>query len=704
VNRFALGVDIGGTFTDVVLCDHREERLYELKVPTTKGHTTHGLLDAIRRVVSLASIGPDSLNGITLGTTTGTNAVLEKKGGEVALITTKGFRHVMDIGRHDIPKDVNMYSWEKPDKLVKPRNIFELDERVDADGRVVRAAQASSIESVLKSIWDKGISTVAVCLLHSYVNPAHERAVIEIASALHPDMMVSCSSEILPVFREYERSMVTVINAYLLPLFRDYEQELRAALDQERVRAPVWVMQSNGGLFSLQSASQAPAKTILSGPVAGVRGAQFVAGLSDYTKLLTLDVGGTSADISLLDAETLSIRRDTEIGGLPLAVPMLDIKTIGAGGGSIVRVSLTGNLTVGPESAGSYPGAVCYGRGGTEPTVTDAHAVLGHLGGTLLHGEMELDAAAAHEAIREKIAVPLGLDVEKAAIGILEIVNENMGGALREVTVERGHDPRDYVLVAFGGAGPLHASSLCRLLNIGKFIAPANSGVLSALGMLTTDLQNDFSRTSILRASLPEPHVLADAYRELEGQANLWLVEEQAQPGESSLYRQADLRYRHQGYEVTVPLPDGELTDKAVAEARLAFDREHERLYGYSMPEGPVEWVTLRVSAVSRRGALGADVLRRQLAEGAERPGAILTSSSSDDREVGGATARSVFDSGSNSFRSRPVWNVAGRPAGTVMTGPGIIELPTSTVLLLAADRAHLDEYGNVVVEVGHNG
>ncbi len=686
MSQYSLGVDVGGTFTDVVLCDHIKHQLFELKVPTTKGQTTRGIIQAIREVAAAASTDPRTFETITIGTTTGTNAVLEKKGTPLALVTTRGFRHVVDIGRHDVPKDVNMYTWEKPDKLVRPRDVFEVCERVDPDGMVVTAIDPAEVRRVLEIIRARGLRTVAVCLLHSYANPSHERTIRRVAAEEFQDLVVTISSDVLPVFREYERSVVTVMNAYLMPLFRDYADQLTAGLAGERVDASVWVMQSNGGLFSLHSAAEHPVTTILSGPAAGVKGAEFVGAMSNEHRLLTLDVGGTSADIALIEAEGLSVRRDAEISGLPLNVPMLDIKTIGAGGGSIARVTMTGNLTVGPDSAGSEPGPVCYGRGGTEPTVTDAHAVLGHLGGGLLNGTMQLDVQAARRAIGAAVAAPLKLGIEQAAKGILDIINENMAGALREVTVERGHDPRDYTLVAFGGAGPLHASELCRLLGIKRFIAPANSGVLSALGMLTTDLQSDFSRTSILRENLPDVRVLTEVYRDLEGQASRWLEAERAAPELRRVQRQVDIRYRNQGYEVTIPMPEGELTEASVKAARAAFDVEHERLYGFKMDGTPVEWVTLRVSAVSSRSRVTPELLRNRLNRA--------------ETAVSEPARRQVYDPGTGVFRDIPVWPSGAIAAGRTVQGPTIIELATSTVLVLAGDVARIDEYGDVVVEV----
>lgn len=686
MGQYSVGIDVGGTFTDLVLFDEKDQRLRELKVPTTKGQTTRGLIEGVGKLAMSAGARPSAIDAIAHGTTMGTNALLERKGNGVALIVTAGCRYVMEIGRHDVPKDVNMFVWRKPDKLVRPRDIFEVEERLDASGNVVVPLDRASVAAAVSEIRRRGILSIAVSLLHAYVNPVHEAAVSGIVRELYAEATVTCSSEVMPVFREYERTMATVINAYLLPLFGDYEFHLEKGLTRIGIRAPVRIMQSNGGLYSLKSAARRPVTTILSGPAAGVIGARFVGQLIGRDRLISLDIGGTSADIALIDGKDLSIRSECELGGLPVAVPMIDMKTIGAGGGSLARVSLAGNLIVGPESAGSEPGPACYGRGGVEATVTDAHLVLGHLGESLLEGAMPMFRDRAVEAVARSVAAPLKLPVEAAAAGILSVVNENMAGALREVSVEKGYDPRDYTLVAFGGAGPLHASMFCRMLGMRNFVAPAHAGVLSAVGLLATDIRSDFARTAIMRTSTPDPRVLGEIYRELEDKARRWLSEELGDSREGHVLRQADLRYRHQGYEVPVPVPDGVLTEAAVLAVREAFDREHRRLYGYSLPGGPVDWVTLRATAVGRLPKVTPDVLHV----------------SSDGRAKANRPERTrdVYQLESRRFVPVPVVNGPDLTPGAAVRGPAIIEMPSSTVLLLDGDKAGRDEYGNVLVEV----
>ncbi len=414
-----------------------------------------------------------------------------------------------------------------------------------------RAASGKLSRVTHSETWYKGIGAVAVCFLHSYANPAHERRAGEILKEMLPGAMISLSSEVLPVFREYERSMATLLNIYVMPLIGTYVARLEERLMEAGIDAPLLLMKSSGGVTSAQTIRREPILTALSGPAAGITGSVNVAALSEATDFVTIDIGGTSADICLIRGGRAEMTTEGVIGDWPLTVPMLDITTIGAGGGSIASVSHSGALSVGPESAGAAPGPVCYGRGGTLPTVTDAHAVLGHLLPHLLDGELALDCEAARRAIREHVADPLGLSVEQAAEGVLRIVNHNMVGAIRVVSIERGHDPRQLALLAFGGAGPLHAGALARLLGIRTIIIPPSPGVLSSFGLLVADLRSEFSRTAIQRPPRYHVNEIASLYAQMEADATRWFEHERIEPSARTLRRMVSLRYEHQGFELT---------------------------------------------------------------------------------------------------------------------------------------------------------
>src|SRR5215472_6883343 len=479
-----LAIDVGGTFTDITFADAATGATWIAKTPSTPEDLSAGFITAVRKVLSLAGRGPADVLRVFHGTTTATNAILEGKTPPTALVTTAGFKYVLEIGRHDIPRHGNLYGWSKPARPIAPDRAFEVTGRLDASG------------AVLAPLDEAEAPAVAVVFLHAYANPAHEQRMQAILAEECPGALVSLSSEVLPQFREFERTMATALNAAVMPPVSRYVSVLRGALDAEGVRAPLLIMKSDGGVTSAATCVRQPVQTVLSGPAAGVIGAVSVARTAGLADVISIDVGGTSADICLVRDGRPEITKDGMIGPFPLKLPMLDIHTIGAGGGSIAAVSGTGRLTVGPRSAGAEPGPVAYGRGGTEPTVTDAHLVLGRIPPALLGGELPLQLEAARNAIAERIGRPLGLGVEEAAAGIVEILDNAMARAIRTVSVGRGHDPRRFALVAFGGAGPLHACRLAELLAIPAVIVPPRPGVLSTWGLLDTDIRATFVRTA----------------------------------------------------------------------------------------------------------------------------------------------------------------------------------------------------------------
>lgn len=588
-SSFAIAVDIGGTFTDVSLIDRASGQVWRAKTPSVPSDPSEAFLAGIR--LALAESGKDAaaLGQVLHGTTVATNMILEGKGARTALVTTRGFRHVLDIGRQDIPRKANLYTWTKPPRPVRASRIVEVDERIGAGGTVVEPLDEGSVREAAAALRKMDVEAVGVCLLHAFANPAHERRTAEILREELPGIAVTTSTDVLPVVREYERSLTTVLNASVMPGVTTYVGRIEQRLADENVSAPLLLMQSNGGVAGAAAIRQAPALTALSGPAAGVVGARAIAAACGIRDIITVDIGGTSADICLIKDGRIGLTQHGRVGEWPLPLPMVDMVTIGAGGGSVAAVA-DDTLTVGPRSAGARPGPAAYGHGGREATVTDAHVVLGHLPEKLLGGRMTLDVEAAHAVVRDTVAEPLGLSQEDAARGILAIVDNHMVGAVRVVSVERGHDPRQFTLVPFGGAGPLHGTALAELLGIISVMIPPAPGILCADGLLAADLKAEFSRT-LPRAGAIDVAEAEAIFRELEEQAGAWLDVEGVASDDRRAARVALLRYHGQGGEIAI----GWAGTRAATEA--AFTAEHQALYGFTLGAA-IELVTLRVEAV----------------------------------------------------------------------------------------------------------
>ncbi len=586
--EFAVAVDIGGTFTDIALHERVSGRVWRAKTPSMPSDPSEAFMTGVRLALDSAGAVAPALRRVLHGTTVATNMVLEGKGARVALVTTAGFRHVLEIGRQDIPRRANFYVWIKPRRPVPASRILEVIERIGPGGGVLTELDEASVQDAADACRRMGVEAVAICLMHAFANPAHEQRVAEMFRAALPGVAVTASNEVLPVAREYERSLATVLNAVVMPGVGTYVSRLQDRLTAEGVMAPLLLMQSNGGVTGAHVVRRAPALTALSGPAAGVVGARAVAAACGIDNLITVDIGGTSADTCLIKDGRIGLTQQGHIGDWPLPLPMVDMVTIGAGGGSIAKIT-EGTLSVGPQSAGAVPGPAAYGRGGTAATVTDAHVVLGNLPEQLLGGRMALDGAAAREAVCQGVAAPLGLSVEAAARGILAIVDNNMVGALRVVSVERGHDPRDFTLVPFGGAGPLHGCSLAGLLGISRVMIPPAPGVLCADGLLAADLKAEFSRT-LPQAGPVDLAAAETVFTGLEQQAAAWFVAERVAADAQALSRVALMRYHGQGGEIPVPWtaePGG---------IESAFATAHQALYGFTLGSA-AEVVTLRVEA-----------------------------------------------------------------------------------------------------------
>ncbi len=677
--RYAVAIDTGGTFTDLTLLDRETGQSWTAKTPSTPDDPSRGFMTGIGLVLDQASLTPQALGQVFHGTTVATNLILEGKGAEAALITTAGFRHVLEIGRQEIPRRANLFSWIKPTRPVPADRIFEAIERTGADGSVLTPLDEDSVRTAARTLRERGIDAIAVCYLHSFANPAHEQRTAQLIAEEHPEALVSLSSDVLPLVREYERSMATVLNVYVMPAVSSYVARLQERLAEEQVKAPLLIMKSNGGVVSAPEVRKAPAYTALSGPAAGVVGAGFVGQSAGYGNVIGIDIGGTSADISLTKGGHFQLSESGQIGEWPLALPMIDINTVGTGGGSIARVASTGALTVGPQSAGAVPGPACYGKGGDQATVTDAHLVLGRLPASLLGGSMTLDVDAARRAVEANVALPLGLSIEEAAKGILAISNNDMVGAIRVISVEKGEDPRRYALIAFGGAGPLHGSEMARLLGMKTIIVPPSPGVLSAIGLLVSTLRADYAQTCV-EAPPYDTARIAAAFDGLDIQADAWFQRENAPLASRAKTRTASLRYRNQGFELTVDWPDNLPLEAAAVEAVERFHLLHEQLYTFAQRDTIVEIVNLRVAAVCEL----------------ERPRLV-------ERVGGGSLAEAQTGTNPVWFGEgpvpTPVYDRARLAAGIRINGPAILTQLDATTVILPGETATADRYGNLVVE-----
>ena len=596
---YRLGVDVGGTFTDLFLVGDGNGdggSRFRVKTPSTPADPSEGVLTGVRRICEEAGIDVGEIRNILHGTTVATNAVLESKGARVGLITTVGFQQILHLARSQTPGP--LAGWIimiKPDPPASLADTREAVERMDARGEPIVPVDVGQVEGVVRDLVESGVETLTVALINSYVNGEHERQIGEIVERLYPGFPVTLSSEVLPEFREYERALTACMNSYVRPKVADYVNRLQEQLGGIGAKADVNILRSDAGLMTTREAARNPIYGVLSGPSGGVAGALFVARKAGFDDILTFDMGGTSTDVALCQNGQPTIGRETAIGHFRIKVPSVNVHTVGAGGGSIAHVpELTRALRVGPQSAGAEPGPAAYGKGGAEPTVTDANVVLGHLPPSLLGGEMQLDVDAARAAV-QKVADAMGLDsVEQAAEGILAIVNENMAGALRLVSVQRGHDPREFALVAYGGAGPLHANALASLMGSFPVIVPPAPGLLCAIGDLVADFRDEFAQTYIRLLADASGAEVAEILDGLGTRATEWLEGEGILADARRVLYTADMRYHRQGYEIPVALEPDEVRADGLADLEERFNGLHEQLYGFRMPGTACEIVNLR--------------------------------------------------------------------------------------------------------------
>jgi len=676
-----LGVDVGGTFTDLVLIDEKTKLINITKVPSTPRSPDQGVLNGIKKVSSLFSVDPSEIDFLIHGTTVATNALIERKGIETALIVTQGFRDVLHIARQIRPKLYNFFE-RRPDPFI-PRHLrFEVPERILCTGEVREPLDEEAVRFIADQIAERKIGVVAVCLLHSYANPSHEQRVRDILLERVPGLKVSLSSEVLPEFKEYERMSTTVINAYVMPIVERYLHQIQESLKHLHVRSDLHIMQSNGGVMTSETAGQKSVHTVLSGPAAGVLGGVTLSKMVGEEDVITIDMGGTSFDVSLAYKGQPTFTMESDIGGHIIKIPMIDIKTLGAGGGSIAWVDQGGALQVGPQSAGADPGPACYGQGGKEPTVTDANIVLGYLNPEyFLGGEMKLNVDLAKQAIMEKVAKPMGLPLEQAAEGITRVVNSTMMRGIRMVSVERGYDPRDFTLVCFGGAGPVHAVKLAQELNIPKLIVPEGPGVNCALGLLMADFRHDYSQTFLHLMGTLDPARLTQGFRALEEKAMDQMIHEGVPEKDVILLRSLDLRYLGQGYELEVQAPNVNYEKKDLEALAQELSRVHHEKYGYTMAANTVEIVNLRLTAI---GGLSKPEIKEEAPAGKDPGGALKEN-------------RRIFMDGK--FVKAAIYERKKLKCGNEMKAPAIIEQLDSTTVLFEGYKATVDRYRNLIIE-----
>jgi N-methylhydantoinase A len=675
-----LGIDVGGTFTDLLLFNEGSGEVRLLKTPSTPQDQSIGILDGIQQLIAETGVSPAEIASLLHGTTVSTNIVLEAKGARVGLLVTENFEQVLHLARSQTPGP--LAGWiimQKPDPLADLELTRGIRERLNARGEVITPLDEGAAREAIRELIELGAESITVSLLHSYANPEHERRLKAIIEETAPGMPVSLSSEILPEFREYERTLVTVMNAYVGPSMRRYLSGFEEKLHRIQFQPSVNIVRSDGGLMSVGRASQSPVHTMLSGPAGGVSGAAFMASLAGFPQALGFDMGGTSTDVSLIQDGKPTISRQTMLGYYPLKVPSVEVHSVGAGGGSIAHVPMTGALRVGPESAGAVPGPACYGKGGDRPTVTDANVVLGRLPPELLGGKMPLDTKAAEEAVA-KIARSLGLDLHQAAQGILDIVNENMFGALRLVTVQKGLDPRDFALVAFGGAGPLHGNAMAVLAGCYPVIVPPTPGVLSALGFLYSDVKNEFAQTFVRIIADADAGQIGDILTRLGREARAWLQEEGIDEPRQRLRYEADLRYFRQGYEFSLEIEPDRLGSGALEDLSARFGLAHERIYGFKLDQ-PIELVNLRAVGT---GAVEKIRFAKFEKEGPDPKAAVIEQH------------RVYFD---GNFLSANVYDRTRLRAGHRIRGPGIVVQVDSTCVIHPGHVGEVDEYLNILIK-----
>ena len=691
--KYRLGIDVGGTFTDAMIINEETGEIRIGKVPSTPKDPSIGFLDAVDTILKENNIEAQDVTYVVHGTTVATNAIIEGKMAATGFITTEGFRDMLEIQRQIRPSLYDL-QFEKPRPLVPRYLCFGIPERMDFQGNILTKLDTDSVRDVARQLKKEGVESIAVCYLHAYINNEHEARTEALLKEEFPEAIISLSSEVAPEFREYLRASTTVINAAVRPIVSRYLTSIESRLKAAGLSAELLVMQSNGGVLTFGAASEKPVFMVESGPAAGVIAASYLGNTLGSPNVLSFDMGGTTAKTGLVRKGTPTITKDYEVGvaaggtgtgvqgaGYPIRTPVIDLVEIGAGGGSIAWVDSGGILRVGPQSAGADPGPVCYGRGGEEPTITDANLVLGRLDPEyFLGGKMKLDVEGATKAIESKCAKPLGLDLLEVALGIVEIANTAMVNALRRISVQRGYDPREFMLVAFGGAGPVHANRLADQLEIPRTLIPMSPGITSATGLLVTDLKHDYSNTLIQPIDELDLSAIENTYVGMETQGRTALSNEGMEENSIRFIRQVDVRYIGQSYELGIVVEPGKFDGVRRDQILEEFHKEHERAYGFSAPGEPVEIVAIRLTAVG-------DIAKPTLREIGKTSGGV---------DSARRTTRSVYFAESKGFVDCPVYDRYKLSSGDVLQGPAIIEEMDSTTIIHPEYKGDVDRYGNI--------
>jgi N-methylhydantoinase A len=679
--RLRIGIDTGGTFTDIVCVDGASGAMRVTKVASTPANPAVGLKRGVTAILAASGATIDDVVGLAHGTTVATNALLQGEIAGLGLIVTEGFRHVLEIARQSVPAGYgNSYFWVKPPRLVPLEFVREVGGRLNFRGEEIRALDEASVREAARFFRARGITTIGICLIHAYANAAHERRVAAILAEEFPDCTYSLSCEVLPEYREYERTVTTLVDAFVKPHMARYLRRVEDELGPGLREKPFLVMQSSGGVASAEQVVRKPITTALSGPAAGALGSAVIAELAGFPDLVTLDAGGTSTDLCLIEG-TPHITNAGAVGPFPVRIPMIDIATIGTGGGSIAWISREGHLKVGPKSAGAEPGPMCYPQGGDEPTITDANLVLGRIPAALIGGGIALDAGRARDGIARLAArLPGSLSVEALAAGIIEIANWNQTNSIRQMTIQRGIDPRRFALLSFGGAGPAQSAAVMDLLGMQACIVPPNPGNLSAFGLLAVDWRTDHIVTKVMAQDDIVLETVAALYAGLEHEASETLARDGIPPERIRLVREADIRYAGQSMEVRVPAPAGTIDDAFLATLIDAFHAAHQRTFGYNYAgEQKIELVNLCVS--------GFGMIERPKIPRLE-PHAATTPERKAERPV-------WFDDG---FRDTPVYDRATLPAGMQLEGPAVIEEFGSTTVVFPRQYVEVDPHGILII------
>jgi N-methylhydantoinase A len=680
--RYRIGIDTGGTFTDIVSVDTLSGRTHVTKVASTPANPAIGLLRGVNEILSAAGATTDDVAGLAHGTTVATNALLQGEINSLGLIVNSGFKHILEIARQSVPEGYgNSYFWVKPDRIVPLQFVREVAGRLDFHGHELRPLDEATVCEAARYFREQGVRAIGICLLHSYANDAHERRAAEIVAEEYPDATLSLSCVVLPEYREYERAVTTLVDAFVKPHMERYLKRVHQELGVGLQDKPFLVMQSSGGVASADQVVRKPITTALSGPAAGALGSAVIAEIAGFPDLVTLDAGGTSTDLCLIEGGKPQVTNGGSVGPFPVRIPMIDIETIGTGGGSIAWISREGHLKVGPRSAGAEPGPMCYPKGGNEPTITDANLVLGRIPPSLIGGGIPLDAARAREGIAALAArLPGNMGVEQLASGIIEIANWSQANAIRQMTIQRGIDPRAFALLSFGGAGPAQSAAVMDLLGMKACIVPPNPGNLSAFGLLAVDWRTDHIVTKVMHEDAIDLSDVASRYASLERDATATLERDGIEASRIRLVREADIRYAGQSMEVRVTAPGGAVDKSFLSGLVGAFNAAHLKTFGYNYAgQQKIELVNLCVS--------GFGVIERpQMPKLALRSGNPVPKSS-----------RAVYFG--TQFRDTAVYDRASLPPGGRVDGPAVIEEFGSTTVVFPGQTVEVDPHGILVIK-----